>query len=303
MRLYLIILSICLFCGMNPVHAQGGAVDSEQAALKPSPVEFTLRHQGMDRTYWLYIPEGLPADSPLVIVLHGYGGKAEGYRPEMMDVALAEGFAVCYPQGAKDGKGKTCWNVGYPFQEGLKTDDVDFICDLAKHLQKKHGLSRLNTFLTGMSNGGEMCYLMAALRPDVFAAYAPIAGLTMEWSYKEYKPKKAVPMMEVHGTLDKTSNWNGDPENEGGWGEYIAVPQAVALWAAEARCTHEITEELPLKRNKVILHRYMGGDPAWEGGPAVEVRLYEVVGGKHTWALGDMDTCKEIWDFFSIYLR
>ncbi len=265
--------------------------------------EFTYKHQGMERTYWLYMPENLPAGAPLVFVLHGYGGKAQGYRPEMMTVAKENGFAVCYPQGAKDGKKKNCWNVGYPFQEGLKTDDVDFLCKLAKHLQKKHNLSRENTFCTGMSNGGEMCYLLAYLRPDAFTAFAPIAGLSMVWSYKEFDAKQPVPLMEVHGTMDKTSMWEGDPANTGGWGEYMAVPLAVSYWAAAAKCTHEETIELPLKRNKVILHKYMGGEPAWKGGPATEVRLYEIVGGKHKWGLEDMDTCNEVWNFFKMYLR
>ena len=265
--------------------------------------KFTMKHGGMEREYWLYIPSDIKPDAPLVILLHGYKAKAEGYRPEMMTVAEENGFALCYPQGALDGKGKTCWNVGYPFQEGLKTDDVDFLCTLARHLQKEHDLSRQNTFLTGMSNGGEMCYLMAYLRPDVFTAFAPIAGLSMEWSYRKFDAKKAVPLMEVHGTADKTSCWDGDPFNEGGWGAYLAVPQAVAYWAAQARCTYEETVEMPLVRNKVIMHRYMGGEPIWKDGPAVEVRLYEVIGGKHTWALNDMDTCREIWNFFSIYLR
>lgn len=265
--------------------------------------KFTMKHGGMEREYWLYLPSDIKPDAPLVILLHGYKAKAEGYRPEMMTVAEENGFALCYPQGALDGKGKTCWNVGYPFQEDLKTDDVDFICTLARHLQKKHDLSRQNTFLTGMSNGGEMCYLMAYLRPDVFTAFAPIAGLSMEWSYRKFDAKKAVPLMEVHGTADKTSCWDGDPFNEGGWGAYLAVPQAVAYWVAQARCTYEETVEMPLVRNKVIMHRYMGGEPIWKDGPAVEVRLYEVIGGKHTWALNDMDTCREIWNFFKIYLR
>ncbi len=265
--------------------------------------EFHYRHQGMDRTYWLYMPEDLPEDAPLVILLHGYKASAEGYRPEMMTVAKENGFALCYPQGAVDGRGKTCWNVGYPFQKDLKTDDVDFLCSLARYLQKEHGLSRQNTFLTGMSNGGEMCYLMAYLKPEVFAAFAPIAGLSMEWSYKKYDAKKAVPLMEVHGTMDRTSRWEGDPFDEGGWGAYLAVPQAVGYWAAQAGCTYEETTEMPLIRNKVILHTYKGGEPAWKGGPATEVRLYEVIGGKHTWALNDMDTCREIWKFFSMYLR
>ena len=265
--------------------------------------EYKFRHGGLDRTYCLYLPDGIKEGAPLVFCLHGYSGKAEGYRPELIEVAKENGFALCYPQGEKAPKGKTGWNVGYPAQEGMKTDDVDFICDLVRHLQKTYKLSRKNVFYSGMSNGGEMCYILATLKPDVFAAYASIAGLTMEWLYKNYEPKKAVPIMEVHGTKDKTSMWEGDPYNTGGWGAYISVPQAVGVWVAEAKCTHEVVEEMPLMRNKVILHKYMGGVPAWEGGPAVEVRLYEVVDGKHSWALDDMDTCREMWKFFSMYMR
>ena len=38
--------------------------------------------------------------------------------------------------------------------------------------------------------------------------------------------------------------WNGDPNNEGGWGKYIAVPIAVNYWAIQNRCTHEITDTI-----------------------------------------------------------
>ena len=257
----------------------------------------------MERTYWMYIPENLPEQAPLVFVLHGYGGNAEGYCPQMVETARKHGFAVCYPQGEKAPKGKTGWNVGYPKQEGMKTDDIDFICDLAAHVQKKFKLSKKNTFFSGMSNGGELCYMMALQRPKAFSAYASVAGLTMEWVHRSMSPKMAVPLMEIHGTADKTSHWEGDPDNKGGWGEYISVPLAVGVWAAEAKCTHTETTELPLKDNKVLLHRHLGGSPAWEGGPDIEVRLYEIVGGKHSWAHKDMDTCEEIWNFFSKYLK
>ena len=265
--------------------------------------KYQFRHQGLDREYWMYIPENLPEQAPLVFVLHGYGGKAEGYCPQMIETARKHGFAVCYPQGEKAPKGKTGWNVGYPKQEGMKTDDIDFICDLARHVQKKFSLSRKNTFFSGMSNGGEMCYIMAMQHPEAFSAYASVAGLTMEWAYRSMSPKMAVPLMEIHGTADKTSLWEGDPDNNCGWGEYISVPLAVGVWAAEAKCTHTETVELPVRNNKVLMHRHLGGSPAWEGGPEIEVRLYEVVGGKHSWAHKDMDTCEEIWKFFSKYLR
>ena len=279
------------------------------------PQHFSFRHQRMDREYVLYIPDGLPDDAPLVMVLHGYGGRAMKGGQALCQVADREKFAVCYPQGAVDGKGKTCWNVGYPFQKGLRTDDVDFLCSLARYLQKRYSLSRKNTFLTGMSNGGEMCYLMAYLKPDFFAAIAPIAGLTMDWMRKELDAKGAVPLMEVHGTADKTSLWNGDPENKGGWGAYISVPLAVGKWADEARCSYEVTDTLSMKivdattaadpkkaPYQVVLHRFLGGVPVSDDGPATEVWLYEVIGGNHSWSEHSMDTCEEIWRFFSKWL-
>ena len=103
--------------------------------------------------------------------------------------------------------------------------------------------------------------------------------------------------MEVHGTLDPLSRWNGDPFNNDGWGADIAIPLAVGLSAAAHRCTHEETEVLPLRRNKVIAHRFVNG----KGGN--QVWFYEVVGGKHSWADQDLDTPSEIWKFFSMYMK
>ena len=261
-------------------------------------VRYTMKYKGEVRTYWLYVPEGAGPATPLVLVLHGYGGNAEGYCPSMLEVAERERFAVCYPQGEKDAKGKTGWNVGYDVQQGLERDDVGFVKALVKHLRKAHRIGKDNVFMSGMSNGGEMTYFMAYKYPDLFRAYATIAGLTMQWAYKEWKAKKPVPLMEVHGTADKTSMWEGDPTDTGGWGAYIAVPAAVGYWAAQARCTHEETTTLPQKgEHPVVLHRYLGGDDG------IEVRLYEVQGAKHSWHLADMDTCEEMWAFFRQYLK
>ncbi len=262
----------------------------------------SLRDQGLEREYYLYLPENIKPDAPLVFSLHGYGGQALNVGQGLREVADRYGFAVCYPQGSKDELGKTCWNVGYTVQKNMKVNDVDFLCHLARHLQKTCHLSRKNTFCTGYSNGGEMCYLLAYLKPDVFAAVAPIAGLTLKWMYDDLEPKRPVPVMEVHGTLDRTSWWNGNLEDDY-WGHYIAVPLAVHLWAATARCTHEETLRLPQRRNEVILHKYVGGKPVWKKGPATEVWLYEVVNGIHSCAEKDMDTWEEVWKFFSKYLR
>ena len=262
---------------------------------------YTYTADGVERSYILHLPEGLPAGAPLVFVLHGYTGKADPSQYDMDAVADRHGFAVCYPQGGKDSRGNTCWNVGYPFQADMRTDDVRFLCELARHVQKKFGLSRENTFCTGISNGGEMCYLLAYRRPDVFAAVAPIAGLTLVSMYRQYEGPQPVPLFEVHGTEDRISEWTGDLEDKGGWGAYLPVPVAVNYWAAKNRCTHRITDTLagkdPGNGHYIVTHKYV------DGTHGNEVWLYQVVGGDHCWGSGDLDTGEEIWKFFSKYLR
>ena len=261
----------------------------------------TMKHKGLLREYYLYRPTGLVDGAPVVVCLHGYTGSAANGKAALMDVADRHGFAVCYPQGLPDPKGNASWNVGYPSQEGMKTDDVDFIVKLSKHLRKEFGLG--DAFLTGMSNGGEMCYLTALKRPDAFKAIASIAGLTLT-EMMPLKYRKPVPFMEVHGTEDRTSEWTGDPDNKGGWGAYLAVPVSISYIVAANGCISETTTRLPLSegRNQVILHHFQGGKPAWKDGPAADVLLYEVIGGNHSWSDKDMDTCEAVWAFFSRYL-
>lgn len=270
-----------------------------------TPTHHTVKYAGEEREYFLYVPENLLPEKPIIYVLHGYGGKADGYRPEIYDLAEKEGFAVCMPQGLKAPKGKTGWNVRYPKQEGMKSNDVKFMCFLKRHIQKNYDLGKVNSFFMGMSNGGEMCYIMAYLAPKEFSAYASIAGLTMKWLYTEHRAKIPVPFMEVHGTKDKTSLWEGDSEGVHGWGGYIPVPQAIAELTTCNRCVRMTKTELEKKRNQVIMHSYESDLKAWktENAPKIEVRLYEVCGGKHTWALNDMDTLGEAWRFFQKYMR
>jgi len=123
----------------------------------------------------------------------------------------------------------------------MTIDDVKFLTRLVRHLQDKHGFSRHNVFCVGMSNGGEMCYQLAAQRPGLFAAIAPVAGLMLNWLYKSDHSTLPVSLFEIHGTEDRTSEWLGDPQNKGGWGEYLPVPLAVHFCAAKNRCTGKLS--------------------------------------------------------------
>ena len=258
---------------------------------------------GLQREYYLYVPQTLLPGKPCLMLLHGYGGKAQGYRPEMLAAARAHGFAVCVPVGwSEEGKYKPGWNVRYPSQAQMPTDDAAFMLALKDEVCGKFALNPENFFFSGMSNGGDLAYVVALEHPEAFSAIASVAGLEFQWMSRELKAHGPVPFMEVHGTADKTSMWDGDPQGEGGWGPYLSVPVAVGNIVAACGCEYEKTTVLPRKDSrkpsrKVILHQWLGSPSG------AEVRLYEVRGGKHSWHLADLDTCEEILKFFEQYLK
>ena len=49
-------------------------------------------------------------------------------------------------------------------------DDVDFLKELASIYRASNNLSVDKTFATGMSNGGDMCYMLACEASDTFSA-------------------------------------------------------------------------------------------------------------------------------------
>lgn len=271
-----------------------------QPCLAGRFVDDSVKVDGHMRQLAMYLPDRLQDGAPLVFILHGYGAGIWRENP-MLAAADRHGYAVCLPQGLKDPQGQPSWNVGYPFQQGWQVDDVKALCHMARHVQRRYRLSRENTFLTGMSNGGEMCYLMAYSKQHTFKAVAPIAGLTMAWIYQNMQAQRPIPLMEIHGTADSVSQWAGDMDNQGGWGAYLPVPVAVGYWVARNRCT-SVTEERveSLKGatgHPVVKHRYSSPSTG------CDVWLYEVIGGQHSWHTADIDTGEEIWQFFSQYLK
>lgn len=270
-------------------------------AMNARTMTDSVRIGGKMRVYKMVLPDNLKPGAPLVVLLHGYGGGDFDGKTCMEDAAVAHGFALCVPQGLTDPNHQRSWNVGYPMQKGWKTDDVEAVCKLTRVVQRRYGLSRKNVFLTGMSNGGEMCYLMLYRNKTMFKAIASVAGLTLEWMYKNLVPKVQVPFMEIHGTEDRVSEWTGDLENRGGWGAYMPVPIAVGRIVALNKCTHEVTERQesinPDSGHYIVKHLFLGADKG------CDVWLYEVVGAPHCWHTGDMDTGNEVWHFFTRYLE
>ena len=119
-----------------------------------------------------------------------------------------------------------------------------------------------------------------------------MAGLTLVEMAKRHNYTEPIAFMEVHGTGDTTSRWEGDPTDKYGWGAYLAVPLAVEAVVAGNKCMYQESTELPAIANKVIFHRYYGS-PSGK-----EVHFYEVTNGGHNWATDSFDSCRTIMEFF-----
>ena len=263
----------------------------------------TFSFDGLEREYLLYIPENTAPNASLVFVLHGYTGTAQGIMgySGMNEVAAENGFVVCYPQGTTDQYDNTFFNVDYAFQNNPVVDDVGFIVALAEYLQTTHELSSVNTFSTGMSNGGDMSYRLACEASSTFRAIAPVAGLIMQDIYDSCNPENPVPLFETHGTDDDVSWYEGDPFNDDGWGVYLDIPSTIDFFVNQNNLTDVTFSELididP--DDGSIIESYIYTSPNSYN----EVWLYKVIGGGHDWpgAWGNMDVniSEEIWKFFS----
>ena len=261
-----------------------------------------LMHDGRNRRYWLYQPDGIGEDAPLVLVMHGYGGNARDIQTysNMNDVADEHGFVVAYPQGTRDEDSNRFFNVGYAFHPGVTIDDVGFVKAIVSQLQSNLGASEENVFATGMSNGGEMSYMLACQAADVFKSVASVSGIMFESFASDCTPARAISIFEIHGTADDVNWYGGDPTGEGGWGPYRGIEDGIDFWTATNDLSQQESSSLPdtdsSDGSDITFERH------WSDDSDIEVWLYRVNGGGHDWPgnEGNMDinSSESVWSFF-----
>ena len=265
-----------------------------------------FEHDGDTRQYIYYEPETLNQQMPLVIVMHGYGGDANSIRnySEMNQFADQYGFAVCYPRGTVDDGGNRFWNVGYAFHPNETVDDVSYLTQLAQYLQQTNGLNPDYTFATGMSNGGEMCYMLACQAYDTFKAVAPVAGMILQDILDQCDAAPGIPMFEIHGSQDGVTPLAGDPDNNDGWGSYPSIADTIDYFVEKNGCTTLVEGSVPDTDTSdgsfIVSEKYIYGVNQ------NEVWYYKVVGGGHDWpgSGGNMDieAGEQAWLFFQNYI-
>ena len=281
----------------------------------------TIIHEGIEREYIVHVPENLNNDSPIVFVIHGYTGSAEGIAAYsgMNSIAEREGFIAVYPQGTIDSYGNAFFNVGYEFNDDSPINDVSFIRELVKSISQEFNLKRKRAFATGMSNGGDMSYLLACTSSDLFKAVAPVAGVLMKGLKDSCKFNSPVPIFEIHGTADKISLFEGDLNNEEGWGAYYDLPSTIDFFAERYQLTNKSVKQTISKESGADYDIFF--ERHWSDDLEEEVWMYRIENGRHVWpgikfnwwnnplaryyfgsGNEDINASEEVWAFFKKYL-
>lgn len=162
---------------------------------------------GNPRKYKVHTPKGYDAKKkyPLIISLHGFTSSGVGQAAffPLRDLADKHGFLFSYPNGI----GRS-WNATNACCDwGNKNDDSTYLRNFILWAMERYSVDKKRVYLTGLSNGGFMCYRMAHDHSDLITAIAPVAGV----GFKNWpgKPKHPVSVLHIHGTRDNVIKWKG----------------------------------------------------------------------------------------------
>ena len=283
--------SVCLgFCG-DAEWDKGEYGEKGGEAVAGAGEMLAFEYDGVTRHYSYHAPADLPANAPLVVFLHGYGGNAveTRYWTEMDRVADANGFAVAYPQGRGDYDGTPYWNAH--IFAGI-APDTGFLSALARHLQREHGLDPERTFAAGFSNGGLMSYVLGMDAPEVFRAAASITGAPSGQVWESRASRSAAfPLLQISGLDDTIVPVDGSVDPTGGTGA-PHVDDVIAHWGQANGCASSATDTLNANTTRLRRFDCAGGSEVW---------YYEIDNFGHEWptveSSAGFDGAEAVWEF------
>ena len=301
---------------------------------EPGPVEATLAHDGLDRTYVVHVPEDYDGTTPapMTLSLHGFNGSIEAQdRNGLPDEAGERGYVVVTPQGAplnvpeglpQSGdwaqlEGLAFWNFfgssGVEFGDevlpefadldssALGTDDIGFLGALLDEVTSTFCIDPDRVYSTGVSNGAGMSTALGCELGERFAAIAGVSGVNLTGECPGDAP---VSVFAIHGAGDGIVVYEGKELMSFPFAPYPSVPDRMAQWAEHNGCDPEptVTTDDP----------YPGvTSSVWSGCvDGTDVVLWTIAGGDHTWPRaatpddeGVVDATVSIIDFFDDHVR
>ncbi|MED5548342.1 MAG: hypothetical protein VX529_03205 [Pseudomonadota bacterium] len=147
---------------------------------------------GPDLTVETYRPENLPADAPILFVMHGVNRNPDDYRDAWIGLAEACGLAIIAPGFDRDSfPGSSGYNLGEPLPGTVPVSAFDAIEPLFTTMRAGLGSTRSGYSIFGHSAGAQFVHRFLMLTPDTHVEAAVVANAgwytwpdtSVEWPY------------------------------------------------------------------------------------------------------------------------
>ena len=285
--LFIILFLSLLSCNNNKeIEASG---ESQITGLS----QRSIVHDGIRRTYILYVPESHSEDTqfPLMLNFHGFGGSASAHMisADMRPLAESENFILVYPQGAQLGSGSPHWNPD-PIGGNNKStiDDIGFIEVIIESLNEELNIDLSRVYASGYSNGGYLIYGLACRLSNKIAAVGSVAGTMLSSTLNNCAASAPIGVINIHGTADYDVPYNGTTGLK-------SAADVVNFWRDLNQSEiEEISENNGFNQydyNDLNGYTY--------------VRHFKIINGGHTWddniRYGGKSSSQIIWEFVSLF--
>ncbi|MCE9668471.1 PHB depolymerase family esterase [Myxococcus stipitatus] len=172
-----------------------------------------------------HVPTDMPANAPLVVVLHGCTQTATGMELSGWTAAAnVYKFYAVYPQQQGGNNGASCFNWFEPGDITRGSGEVLSVKQMVDAMKAAYSIDGSRVYVAGFSAGGYLASALLATYPDVFAAGAINAG----GPYKCATSSTAAFSCMSPGT-DKTPAAWGDLARSG-YAGYAGARPPVSIW-------------------------------------------------------------------------
>ena len=254
-----------------------------------------LKHDGLDRYYFIYKPDNLNTNVsvPVLFALHGYGSSALSHLTytNYFSLADANNFIVIYPQGTTTDTLSSHWNVGGWTSKSTRKD-IEFIDTVIDLIKDKIQIDQTRIYSSGMSNGGYMSYSLACNLNSKIAAIASVTGSMTPDNFDNCSPSNPISVLQIHGLQDLVVPYIGSSGSK-------SIPDVIDFWVNHNACSTEPNRLI--KYSNLALVNYDTYENCLNN-TNVKLILHPEMG--HTWPFTNthnVSASNEIWNFVSQY--
>jgi polyhydroxybutyrate depolymerase len=296
-------------------HAQERAAkletdDPEMTPMRsPGDYRFTFNFEGIAREYLVHVPKSYHGGpTPMLLALHGGGGdadfQADDSRYKLIGKSDEAGFIAVFPNGySRMPTGiLATWNAGSCCGAAQKNniDDVGFLRDVIRRVEKQANVDPNRVFVTGMSNGALMSWRMACEASDLVRGIAPVEGTD---NTSTCNPARPVAVIEFHSLDDDHIPFKG-----GRGANALTETNFTSVATTQAKWVELDRAATPVKRVVVAEGAHCDLHVAAPSGAPVELCVTDT--GGHSWPGGGTQQGRKrpsmaisandlMWSFFS----